>query len=77
MSKNKLGTSPHEKYPNSKIIQAVFSSSKKPKYPAVCEHNNVDYKAMKSLTYRSCTIIERLSKAIVILEERLNEAEKK
>ena len=77
MGKNKFGTSPHEKYPNSKTIQAVFSSSKKPRKPAVCEHNNIDYKAMKSLTYRSFTIIERLSKAIVILEERLNEAEKK
>ena len=77
MRKNSFGVSPHEKYPNSKTIQAVFSSKTKPRKPAVCEHNNIDYKAMKALTYRSFTIIERLSKAIIILEERLNEIEKK
>ena len=75
MSKNKFGTSPHKKYPNSKTIQAIFSS--KTKKPAVCEHNNIDYKAMKALTYRSFTIIERLSKAIIILEARIHEIEKK
>ena len=73
MSKNSFGKSPHKKYPNSKTIQAVFSSTTKPRKPAVCEHNNIDYKAMKSLTYRSFTIIERLSKAIIILEERIKE----
>ena len=77
MSKNSFGKSPHKKYPNSKTIQAVFSSTTKPRKPAVCEHNNIDYKALKALTYRAFTIIERLSKAIIILEERLNEAAKK
>ena len=77
MRKNSFGESPHKKYPNSKTIQAVFSSTTKPKKPAVCEHNNIDYKALKTLTYRAFTIIERLSKAIIILEERLNEAAKK
>ena len=78
MRKNIIGESPHKKYPNSKTIQAVFSGPKKKlRKPAVCEHNNIDYKAMKALTYRSFLIIERLSKAIVILEERLNEAEKR
>jgi len=75
MTENKFGTSPHKQYPNSKTIQAVFSSKTKPRKPAVCEHNNIDYKAMKALTYRSFTIIERLSKAIVILEERLKRYE--
>ena len=75
MSKNKFGESPHIKYPDSKTIQAIFSSATKPKKPAVCEHNNVDYKAMKALTYRSFTIIERLSKAIIILEERIKRYE--
>jgi hypothetical protein len=76
MSKNKFITSPHKQYPNSKTIQAVFSGPKsKPKKPAVCEHDNIDYKAMKALTYRSFTIIERLSKAIIILEERLKRYE--
>ena len=77
MRKNSFGTSPHKKYPNSKTIQAVFSSKTKPRKPAVCEHNNIDYKAMKALTYRSFTIIDRLSKAIIILKERLHEAEKR
>ena len=77
MKNNSFGISPHKKYPNSKTIQAVFSSTTKTKKPAVCEHNNIDYKAMKALTYRSFTIIERLSKAIIILEERINEIEKR
>ena len=77
MRKNSFGESPHKKYPNSKTIQAVFSSTTIQNKPAVCEHNNIDYKAMKALTYRSFTIIERLSKAIIILEERLHEAEKR
>ena len=76
MSKSKIGISPHIKYPNSKTIRAVFSSPKtKPKKPAVCEHNNIDYKALKALTYRAFTIIERLSKAIIILEERIKRYE--
>ena len=75
--KNVFGTPPYEKYPNSKTIRAVFSGPKrKPKEPAVCEHNQVDYKAMKNLTLRSFTIIDRLSKAVVMLEERLNAIEK-
>tara|TARA_R100000687_G_C6327696_1_gene108094 strand:+ start:312 stop:548 length:237 start_codon:yes stop_codon:yes gene_type:complete len=76
MNKSKIGISPHIKYPNSKTIRAVFSSPKtKPKKPAVCEHNNIDYKALKTLTYRAFTIIERLSKAIIILEERIKRYE--
>ena len=76
MSKSKIGTSPYIKYPNSKTIRAVFTSPKtKPKKPVVCEHNNIDYKAMKALTYRSFTIVERLSKAIIILEERIKRYE--
>jgi len=75
MSKNKFGESPHIKYPDSKTIQAIFSSATKPKKPVVCEHNNIDYKAMKALTYRSFTIVERLSKAIIILEERIKRYE--
>jgi len=75
--KNKLGPSPHEKYPKSKTIQAVFSGpKKKEKKPALCEHKNVDYVSMRNLTYRSFEIIDRLSKAIIILEERLLRYEK-
>ena len=77
MNKSKIGISPHIKYPNSKTIQAVFSGPKtKPRKPAVCEHDNIDYKAMKAFTYRSFTIVDRLSKAIIILEERLKRYEK-
>tara|TARA_B110000196_G_C20567636_1_gene396049 strand:+ start:237 stop:473 length:237 start_codon:yes stop_codon:yes gene_type:complete len=76
MTKNNFGMPPYEKYPNSKTIRAVFTSPKtKPKKPVVCEHNNIDYKAMKVLTYRSFAIVDRLSKAIVILEERLKRYE--
>ena len=77
MKKNSFGTPPHKKYPNSKTIQAVFSGpKKKEKKPAVCEHNNIDYVSMRNLTYRSFTIIDRLSKAIIILEERVKRYEK-
>jgi hypothetical protein len=76
MTKNKFGMPPYEKYPNSKTIRAVFTSPKtRPKKPVVCEHNNIDYKAMKVLAYRSFAIVDRLSKAIVILEERLKRYE--
>ena len=75
--KNKLGPSPHEKYPKSKTIQAVFSGpKKKEKKPALCEHNNIDYVSMKNLASRSITIINRLSQAIIILEEKLKRYEK-
>jgi hypothetical protein len=82
MSKNKFdklvkGPPPYKQFPNSKTIQAVFSGPKrKDKKPVVCEHNRVDYKAMESLAKRSFTIIDRLSKAIIILEDRLHRYEK-
>ena len=82
MSKNKFdklvkGPPPYKKFPNSKTIQAVFSGpKKKEKKPVVCEHNNIDYVSMRNLTYRSFEIIDRLSKAIIILEERLLRYEK-
>ena len=77
MKKNSFGPPPHKKYPNSKTIQAVFSGpKKKEKKPALCEHENIDYVSMRNLTYRSFTIIDRLSKAIIILEERLKRYEK-
>jgi len=75
--KNKLGPPPYEKYPNSKTIRAVFSGpQKKEKKPALCEHNNIDYVSMKNLASRSITIINRLSQAIIILEEKLKRYEK-
>lgn len=77
MSKNKFTTPPYAKYPDSKTIQNVFSGPKtKPKEPALCEHENIDYISMKNLAVRSFTIIDRLTKAIIILEERLKRYEK-
>mgnify|MGYP003141830403 CR=1 FL=1 len=72
-SKGLNGKSPSARYPKSKVIQAVFSDGQKvDEKPAVCEHGKVSYQNLFQITKRAYEIIDRLSYALVMLEQKLD-----
>ena len=63
-----------KRYPQSKAIKdALLKGNGKFHKPAVCEHNQVDYKSMAIITKRATRVIENLAKAVVSLEDKNNQ----
>jgi len=71
-SKGLNGMPPHQRYPHSRLIKAVFSEERKTvDVPTICEeHNMVSYKDLSSLTKKCYKIIDRLSYCLVQKEQQ-------
>ena len=66
-SKGMNGIPPHIRYPESRLIKAVFSTERKTvDVPTICEeHSMVSYKDMSALTKKAFKTIDRLSYCLV------------
>jgi len=71
-SKGMNGIPPHIRYPESRLIKAVFSTERKTvDVPTICEeHSMVSYKDMSALTKKAFKTIDRLAWLLVQKEQQ-------